>query len=283
MEPRQAPGSGGDGIGPPSGPAGALAVVARELVVEMGGARILDRVSLAVAAGRMVAVVGPNGSGKTTLLRCIAGLLPADGGEVEVAGRPVSSYRRRELARVVSCVPQGDVRADDLTVREFVELGRFPWIGPWGGLTAADEAAVDEALELTEVTPFERRVLGSLSGGERQRVAIAAAIAQGGRILLLDEPTAALDVRHQVHVLKLLERLHRRAGLTVVAVTHDLNTLLGACDAVVALRAGRVVFEGAPADLLEPMILERVFDAVFDRVPRAGGRLPVVLPAGGGR
>lgn len=254
----------------------------RQLTVELGGRRVLEDVSMTIPRGRSVAVIGPNGSGKTTLLRCLAGLVRAPGGVIEIEGRPQGQIRQRELARIVSYVPQGEVHADELTVREFVELGRFPHLGPWAALQPGDVAAVAEALRLTETDHLAPRQVGSLSGGERQRVMIAAAIAQGGRILLLDEPTSFLDVRHQMQVIELIGRLHAVAGLTVVTVTHDLNALAAASQQVIALRAGRIAFEGPPTALFTPPVLEDVFESRFARIGRGASELPVVLPIGSG-
>ena len=201
-------------------------------------------------AGELLAIIGPNGAGKSTLLRALDGLQAAHRGRVEVDGRSVSGYRRRDLARVVSFVPQTDVPADDYTVRAFVEMGRYPHLATWSALTADDRRAVDEALELTEIDHLAARPMKTLSGGERQRVWIAAALAQGGTILLLDEPTSFLDYRHQVQILDLLGRLHAEGGYTVVAVTHDLNGLVADADSVLALVDGRVEFSGTAGGAL---------------------------------
>ena len=157
----------------------------------------------------------------------------------------------------------------DYTVRAFVEMGRFPYLGAWAALTEADQAAVGEAMDLTEVTEFADRPMASLSGGERQRASIAAALAQGGSILLLDEPTSFLDYRHQVQILDLLDRLHRDKGLTVVVVTHDLNSAVASADTVLALKEGRV--EWVRSARRSP------------RRARAGGDLRRGVPTGGGR
>jgi len=254
----------------------------RDLRVRLGETDVLNGVDLEVGAGELLAVIGPNGAGKSTLLRSLDGLQLSHGGEVEVDGRPVSGYRRRELAQVISFVPQTDVAADGYTVRAFVEMGRYPHLAAWSALTAGDRRAVDEALELTETDHLAARFMTTLSGGERQRVWIAAALAQGGTILLLDEPTSFLDYRHQVQVLDLLNRLHCEVGYTVVAVTHDLNGLVADADTVLGLVDGRVEFSGPPEELFDAAILSRVFGNEFVLV--AGGRhgLPLVMPARNG-
>lgn len=254
----------------------------RDLRVRLGDTDVLNGVDLEVEAGELLAIIGPNGAGKSTLLRSLAGLQPSHGGNVEVDGRPVSGYRRRDLARVISFVPQTDVPADGYTVRAFVEMGRYPYLAAWSALTADDRRAVDEALDLTEIDHLAARSMKTLSGGERQRVWIAAALAQGGTILLLDEPTSFLDYRHQVQVLDLLGRLHAERGYTVVAVTHDLNGLVADADSVLGLVEGRVEFSGPPRELFDAAVLSRIFGNDFVLV--TGGRhgLPLVMPARNG-
>jgi len=252
------------------------------LSVCLGEVEILHGISLVVGKGEFLTVIGPNGAGKSTLLRCLDGLLSPAAGEVQVDGRRLADYSRRELARVVSYVPQPEAGSLDFTVRSFVEMGRYPHLGAWAALTTEDAAKVAEAMELTEVAALADRSMASLSGGERQRASIAAALAQGGSILLLDEPTSFLDYRHQVKVLALLDRLHREHGLTVVAVTHDLNGTVAYSDKVLALKDGRVVLSGAPADVLTEEALGAIFDVDFRLLPGGYNGLPLVLPTRNG-
>jgi iron complex transport system ATP-binding protein len=252
------------------------------LGVRLGEVEVLHEVDFAVTRGALHAVVGPNGAGKSTLLRCLDGLLEPDRGVVSVDGRPLGDFSRRELARVVSFVPQMEGPADGFTVRAFVEMGRYPHLKAWGSPTAEDRRAVDEALELTETAHLDGRRLTTLSGGERQRVSIAAALAQGGTILLLDEPTSFLDYRHQVKILDLLDRLHVQRGYTVVAVTHDLNGLVTGADAVVALVGGRVEFSGPPSSLFNAATLARIYGSEFVLVPGGRHGFPLVTPARNG-
>jgi iron complex transport system ATP-binding protein len=255
------------------------AIEARGLVVRLGEREVLRGVDLAVGEGELVTVIGPNGSGKTTLIRALDGLVAPAAGEVLLMGRPLARMDRRELARTIAYVPQGTDRAADFTVRESVVLGRYPYLRGWASLSPDDLAAVDDALSLTEMTELEDRPLGALSGGEYQRTLIAAALAQGGRVMLLDEPTSFLDTRHCVQVLELLTRLHREHGLTVVAVTHDLNGLVAVSDRVMALGQGHVVFDGLPTDLLVPDTLEGIFGTGFRCVPGGRHGLPLAVPA----
>jgi iron complex transport system ATP-binding protein len=240
-------------------------------------------VDLTVSAGELLAVVGPNGAGKSTLLRCLDGLLASTAGSVLVDRRAVGEYSRRELARVVSFVPQGETSSDDYTVRSYVEMGRYPHLAAWSALTTDDRRSVDEALEVTSTAHLAHRSLTTLSGGERQRVSIAAALAQGGTILLLDEPTSFLDYRHQVQILDLLHRLHGERGYTVVAVTHDLNGLVAEADSALALVGGRVEFSGTPGLLFDTEILSRIYGSDFVLVDGGRRGLPFVAPARNGR
>jgi len=258
------------------------AIEVRGLTVSLGGCAILEDVSCTVPAGQLLAIVGPNGAGKSTLLRCLDGLVSAQAGDVLIDGRPLGDRSRRELARTVSYVPQTDARWVELSVEAFVEMGRYPYLGAWAALDATDTAAVRQALRDTETEHLAPRSLTTLSGGERQGVLIAAALAQGGNILLLDEPTTYLDFRHQTQVLGLLRRLHTERGLTIVVVTHDLNGVVAAADSVLALKQGRVVFAGSPAALLTETELSHVFDTGFLLVPAGERELPLVLPLGEG-
>ena len=257
-------------------------IVVEDLSVCLGEVEILHGVSLAVGAGEFLTVIGPNGAGKSTLLRCLDGILVPSAGRVRIDGRPLDEISRRELARRVSFVPQPDAGFLDFTVRSYVEMGRYPYLGAWAALTTEDAAKVAEAMELTEVAALADRSMASLSGGERQRASIAAAVAQGGSILLLDEPTSFLDYRHQVQILDMLDRLHHERGLTVVAVTHDLNSMVAFSDSVLALKDGRVVYSGAPAELLTEDSLAFIYDAGFRLLPGGYEGLPLVLPARNG-
>lgn len=255
----------------------------RHLGVEIDGNPILHDVAANVGHGQFLSLIGPNGAGKSTLIRCLAGLIPPSRGEVLLDGRSLGEYARRELARSISYVPQADARSLPFSVRSFVEMGRYPHLGAWAAPGPADVRAVEAALDRTETASLASRSMESLSGGERQRVLIAAALAQGGRVLLLDEPTTFLDYRHQMWIVELLERLHRDEGLTVVAATHDLNWTVTVSDAVLALRDGRVVFHGAAEEVLAADRLEAIYQTRFELVTTGARSLPLVVPARNGR
>ncbi|MHC5053397.1 MAG: ABC transporter ATP-binding protein [Planctomycetota bacterium] len=253
-------------------------VEVRGYSLELGGRRILRDVSLAVAEGEFVSVVGPNGAGKTTLLKCIMRVLAGGTGEIRVAGRPLGGYTQRELARLVSYVPQADGRALPFTVREFVMMGRYPHLSPFSVTRPEDEEAVERAMEMTGSAPFADRPLDTLSGGERQGALIAAALAQGAGLLLLDEPATFLDPRHEADMARLLRRANREGGVTVVAVTHDVNAAALRSDRVVALKGGTVVFAGTGRELMTDEVLGLVYDKRFAMVEHPTAGMPVAVP-----
>ena len=248
----------------------------------IGTTVILDDVSFRVDAGQYVSVIGPNGAGKTSLIRCINRLSRTQSGRIDIFGRSLSDYSQRDLAKVISYVPQADARYFPFSVYEFVLMGRYPHLSPFSSVGPEDRAKVDEALKLTGAAAFSERSLRTLSGGERQSVFIAAALTQGARILLLDEPTTFLDYKHQVEVLALLRRLNEQQDITIVAVTHDVNSAVLTSDRVLALKGGRVAFDGTPGDLIGKGVLEEVYDTGFELVPRGDGGTPIVVPTGDG-
>ena len=245
------------------------------------GRPVLREVSLEIARGEFVGLLGPNGSGKSTLLRLLGGLLRPMGGEVRLDGQPVDEYARRELARRVALVPQAPVLPEGFTVAELVLLGRTPYLRPLQAEGPADFAAARRALAAVDCLGLADRRLGELSGGERQRAALARALAQEPELLLLDEPTTHLDLAHQEAILATLARLNREAGLTVLAVFHDLNLAAASCARLAVLHAGRLVADGPPGAVITPEVVRRVYglDAEVLAHPRTGR--PLVLPTYG--
>jgi iron complex transport system ATP-binding protein len=246
-----------------------------DLTVDLGGPRIVDGVSASVEQGAWVSLLGPNGAGKTTLLRAAAGLVRF-GGSVRVFGRDVASTPRREVARLVALVPQVPVLPAGLTVAEYVLLGRTPHVGVFAREGASDRAAAQDALARLELDDVALRPLLSLSGGELQRAVIARALAQAAPLLLLDEPTTALDVGHQQQALELVERLRREEGLTVVAAMHDLTLAGQYGDRIVLVDRGRVVAEGAAREVLTAARIASLYGASVRIVDDGGfGVVPV--------
>jgi iron complex transport system ATP-binding protein len=220
----------------------------------------LEDVTLDVGTGEMVGVVGPNGSGKTTLLRTVHGLLAPVQGSVLLEGRELRDLGAREIASAVGAVPQHSRDGLGFTVREVVMMGRYPHQRPLSGDTLADAAAVRSALERTRTWHLRDRLLEALSGGERQRVVLARALAQDPRVLLLDEPTAHLDLRFQLEMMDLIADLSR-GGLTVIAALHDLNLAAMYCPRLVLLAEGRIAALGPAGDVLLPDRLRAVYGA----------------------
>ena len=226
-------------------------------------------VSLAVTPGSLLAVAGPNGAGKTTLLRVLSGSLAPQEGEVMLDDRLLGDLDDRERARAVAVVPQSESSPFPVTVREMVGMGRYAHLGPWQGVGSGDRAVVDAALERCSIGPLAGRQLGELSGGERQRARIARALAQEAPVLLLDEPTAGLDLRYRMELFHLLQEL-RADGLALLVVTHDLNLAARFADRLLLMDRGRERAGGAPRDVLLRETLEHVYEWPLRLVPHPG-------------
>ncbi|MCA6096202.1 heme ABC transporter ATP-binding protein [Streptomyces sp. SCA3-4] len=260
--------------------AGSALAEARSLHVRLGGRAVLAGVDLTVRAGEVVALVGPNGAGKSTLLAALAGDLPAESGEVRVDGLPAGAWSAGELALRRAVLPQTAGLSFPFTVGEVVRMGRAPWAG-----TAAeeeDDAAVREAMAAADVAGFGPRPFAALSGGERARVALARVLAQRTALLLLDEPTAALDLRHQEVVLRIC-RERAAAGDAVVVVLHDLGLAGAYADRVALLHDGRIAADGPPATVYLPELLSRVYSQPVDVIDHPCSRGPLVIPRREGR
>lgn len=231
---------------------------ADNLVVELGGARILEAASLDVAAGEVVGLIGPNGAGKSTLLRALLGLVPVQSGTITLDGQSLATMAPKDRARLLAYAPQGAPVHWPLTAERLVELGRMPHLGPWQSLSPQDYARVEAALAATETTHLKDRIVTSLSGGERAGVMLARAIAVEAPWLLADEPVASLDPYHQIEVMEILGGL-AQDGAGVVVVLHDLALAMRFCDRVFLVDHGKVVASGSPRDVLNAENLERVY------------------------
>jgi ferric hydroxamate transport system ATP-binding protein len=251
---------------------------AEGLDVALGGRTIIRDACLELAAGAVTALVGPNGSGKSTLLRALARVVAPSAGTVLLDGRDIASVPTAEVARRLAYLPQDAVAPAGMTVRALVELGRRPHLGRLGFMRADDRDAVDWAIAATDLEALAARRVDTLSGGERQRAWLALALAQRTSLLLLDEPTTYLDIRHQLDVLALVRRLNADHGLTVCWVLHDLNAAAAYSDAMVWLRDGRVIAAGRAEALVTPDLMRRTFDVDAAVVPDPRTGRPVCLP-----
>ena len=255
------------------------AIEIRDLAVSLGDTRILTGITAAVGEGTFVGLVGPNGAGKSTLLRTINGILGPDAGTVRVDGEDVHDLPAAAVSRRIATVPQDTSLSFDFDVREVVAMGRTPHRSRFGSPTAADRERVEAALDRTETAEFADRPITAVSGGERQRVVLARALAQDAPVLLLDEPTASLDIHHQVRTLELVRELVNE-GRTVLAAIHDLNLAAHYCDELLLLSAGRVLATGTPEGVLSEANLREAFGtrAVVSRHPVTGSVYVTALP-----
>ena len=244
----------------------------------LGRKEILRDVTFDVQRGEYLSIVGPNGAGKTTLIKCLDRIYRNGSGRIDVFDKPLADYHQKDLARLLSYVPQADGQVFPFTVEQFVLMGRYPYLNPFSSIGAEDRRAVREALEETRTDEFADRLLTTLSGGERQKVFIAAALAQEAEVLLLDEPTTFLDYHHQAEIRDLLARVNKTSGVTVVAVTHDVNRAALDSDRIVAIRDGSVVFCGRPNEIMKPAVLEAIYGTPFLLVDHPGAELPVIVP-----
>jgi iron complex transport system ATP-binding protein len=224
-----------------------------------GDRLILDEISASVSNGECVAIVGPNGIGKTTLLRLAARTLKPAAGEVRLSGQPLQLLKQRAIARSIALVPQNVDIPFAFTVEQFIEQGRTPFLRMFGGLQAADRAAIEEAMDLTDTRSLRRRIFNQLSGGERQRVKIALGLAQQPQLLLLDEPTQHLDIGRQLEMTDLIRSLSAR-GIAILASMHDLTLIEGTFSWTWLLSAGEGLRKGSPEEILQPQLLERAFN-----------------------
>ncbi len=246
----------------------------------------VDGVSFTLQRGEILGIVGPNGSGKSSLLKLMARLLTPSAGSIALEGRPLHSWTPRDVARVLAFVPQESIQTFPFTVAETVLMGRYAhqppssWTFGLGGHSAADVAHAAQAMVETGVADLAARPVSEVSGGERQRVMIARALTQEPRLLCLDEPTASLDINHQLELCTLLARLRIERQLTVVMVSHDLNLASHYCDRLLLLHAGKAVRLGTPDAIMQPELLREVYgcEVLVDRHPQSG-RPRLTLPS----
>ncbi|MBN2091073.1 ABC transporter ATP-binding protein [candidate division KSB1 bacterium] len=235
----------------------------KNLSFHIEGRAILDSVSFQIQSGDYISIIGPNGAGKSTLLKCLMRINTSWNGDIILNGQPLSRFSQRELAKKISYVPQTDGRLFPFTVEEFVLLGRYPYLSPFTTISPANREAVHAALELTQTTELGQRRLDTLSGGERQTVLIAAALAQGAPILLLDEPTTFLDPRHEIDIFRLLKKINQQYHRTIITVTHNINQAALQGQRVLILKAGQILFDGKSTEIMNNQILQQAYQKSF--------------------
>jgi iron complex transport system ATP-binding protein len=275
MTPLTQTGAGTDGARTTAPP---VRLRAEHVRLAYGDRTVVDGLDLDVVAGTITAVIGPNGCGKSTLLRALGRLLKPSAGEVQLDGKRIDKMPTREVAKILGLLPQAPTAPEGLTVADLVARGRHPhqaWYRQW---SADDEEAVAQALEWTGIADLAERPVDELSGGQRQRAWISMALAQGTDLLLLDEPTTFLDLRHQLDVLDLVAALHAEADRTVVMVLHDLGQAARYADHLVVLKDGRLAAAGAPADVLDAELVKSVFDVDCRVIPDPETGTPLVVP-----
>ncbi|MGY4103560.1 ABC transporter ATP-binding protein [Nocardia sp. R16R-3T] len=253
---------------------------AQDVTLGYGDRVIVDGLDIDIAPGVVTTVIGPNGCGKSTMLRSLGRLLRPRQGRILLDGKAISMMKTKDVARIIGMLAQSPVAPEGLTVADLVARGRHPhqsWIRQW---SATDEAEVMSALAATGIAVLADRALDELSGGQRQRAWISMALAQGTDILLLDEPTTYLDLAHSVEVLDLIDRLHDDLGRTVVMVLHDLNLAIRYSDQLIVMRDGRIVAQGAPADIIDVALLREVFDLDASVLEDPVSGRPMIVPIG---
>ncbi|TRW99186.1 ABC transporter ATP-binding protein [Paracoccus sp. M683] len=255
-----------------------MSLEARNLTLGYGGQAIIRDLSLRLPSATVTAIIGPNGCGKSTLLRGLGRLVPAETGQVLLDGTDTATLRNNAIARRLTLLPQSPIAPEGIRVGELVGRGRTPWLRPFRPPGQTDRDAVQRAMQAATVSELREARVSDLSGGQRQRVWIAMALAQDTDWLLLDEPTTFLDLRHQLDLLKLLRRLNRDHGRSIVMVLHDISLAARFADHLIAMRQGEVIAQGRPAQVITPAVLERVFGLHTSVIADPLHGSPLVLP-----
>ncbi len=241
------------------------------------GRLVLNDISCQLEGGGFYGILGPNGAGKSTLVRVLTGLLRHYGGEALFCGRAIRNYKQAELAKQIAFIPQESRLLFPFTVWEVVMMGRFPFSSGAFFETPEDAHRVEEALELTQSVALAPRRFNQLSSGERQRVLLAGAVAQQPQVLLLDEPTTYLDLKHQILMFELLGRLNQERGITVIVVTHDLNLASAYCRSWLVLKQGRLCCQGRPEEVISAELIQDVFEVDVLLQPHPQWKCPAVF------
>lgn len=253
-----------------------FAIQIENLSLQLGGQPILEQISLEMNQGEFLSIIGPNGAGKTSLIKCLCGIYHPNQGNIHLMNQDALKLHSRQRAKLLSYVPQAEGKSFPFSVEEFVLMGRYTHLSPFTTIAPADRQALDHALAQTGTECFRHRKLATLSGGERQMVFIAAALAQDAQLLVLDEPASFLDYRHQAEVFRLLRRLNRESGHSIITVSHNVNTAARNSSRILALKQGKRTFFGTPTKLLQADQLTAIFDTPFRLIHEQGHPLPLV-------
>ncbi len=238
----------------------------------------IDNLSFGFKAGELFNVVGPNGAGKTTLLYLLGGIIKPQAGQILLDGKPLSSFKRQALAKIMTIIPAESNIAFDFTVYDIVSMGRYPYHSPLASLTDKDHEIIREVIERTGLTKSENKVFNQLSSGERQRVLIARALAQKTPILLMDEPTVHLDIHYQLDIYRLAQSLAHDKNLSIFMISHNLNYTSMYSDRIMLMQEGRIVKIGTPDDIFQPELLSDVYGTALSVYPHPKTGKPTIWP-----
>lgn len=243
---------------------------------------VLQDISIQIPQGYVTGILGPNGSGKTTLLKVLSGINKCTEGKVLLYNKPLQVYSRKELARQIAFLEQNNHASLPFTVREVVEMGRYPWLRPLASLSAKDKEIVEYALESFDLVNRQEQIVETMSGGERQLVSLARAMAQEPKILILDEPTTYLDIGHQSMVMEYLQKWHEKSQTTIIMVIHDLNLSSQYCDHLIVLDRGKFVIAGNKEEVLCEKLIAEIYKACFTVIKHPVSGAPQFLPCSSG-
>jgi iron complex transport system ATP-binding protein len=257
---------------------GKARLATEQLTFSFNGTPVLKDVNLELKQGNMIGIIGPNGAGKSTLVRLLSRMFQPTQGNVRLNGYDLSQWRQTDLARVIAVVPQDPELPPTFTAWEMVLLGRTPFLGTLGRVREIDHQISRKAMEETRTWHLANRLICQLSGGEQQRLVIARALAQQPRVFLLDEPTAHLDINHQVETLSLISQMVRERDLAALSIFHDLNLAAQYCDELILLKEGQIVAKGTPNQVLTPQLIQKAYGASVGVLAHPTNGLPVVYP-----
>jgi iron complex transport system ATP-binding protein len=238
---------------------------------------VLREVSFDISAGEFIGIIGPNGAGKSTLLKLLNGILTPYTGKILLKDTPLELHKRKELAKIVGYVPQEFKTAFNFTVHEIVAMGRFPYATPFSRESSVDKKILESSMNATNVLEFKDRLFSELSGGEKQRVVLASALAQEPKILLMDEPTASLDLKYQIGFFEIVKNLQKNQNMTIISVTHDINLVVRYCEKLFVINDGKLVSEGSPGEIVNKTLIRDVFDVDVEIIEHPFDKKPFLV------